>query len=50
MCETTSKAIIDRLRQQFARHGIPMTLVTDNGPQFVNDEVCQFTKRWEFEH
>ena len=50
MVETTSKAIIDKLRQQFARHGIPLTLVTDNSPQFVSDKVCQFSKRWEFEH
>ena len=50
MFETTSKTIIAKLRRQFARQGIPLTLLTDNGPQFVSKEACQFSNEWEFEH
>ena len=32
--ELTSKAIVDALKSQICRHGIPDTLRTDNGPQF----------------
>ena len=34
LSKTTSKSVIKRLKQHFARHGIPDTLITDNGPQF----------------
>lgn len=30
----TSKGIIKEIQNLFARHGIPDTLMTDNGPQF----------------
>ena len=50
MVETTSKAIIAKLRQQFARRGISLMLLTDIIPQFVSKEACQFSNEWEFEH
>ncbi|XP_021340087.1 uncharacterized protein K02A2.6-like [Mizuhopecten yessoensis] len=31
---TTSQAIVTQLQSIFARHGIPETIVTDNGPQY----------------
>lgn len=37
---TTSTIIV--LRRLFATHGIPETLVSDNGPQFVSEEFAQF--------
>ena len=36
--ENTSSAVIEFLKEQFSRHGIPETLVTDNGPQFTSQE------------
>ena len=50
LSSTTSNAIIKRLCHHFARHGIPQTLISDNGPQYVSDEFHQFTKSWDFEH
>ena len=50
MVDTISKAIIAKLRQQFTRQGIPLTLLTDNGPQFVSKKACQFSNEWELEH
>ncbi|XP_012942558.2 uncharacterized protein K02A2.6 [Aplysia californica] len=34
----------------FARHGIPLQLVTDNGPQFSSTDFRKFTESWEIEH
>ena len=47
---TTSKAVILKLKQQFARHGIPNTVFSDNGPQFDSDEFRRFAREWEFSH
>ncbi|KAF2885329.1 hypothetical protein ILUMI_20861 [Ignelater luminosus] len=32
------------------RHGIPLTLVTDGGPQSTSDIFKKFSKEWEFTH
>ena len=34
----------------FARFGIQLQLLTDNGPQFASGEFQQFVKYWRFEH
>lgn len=36
---TTSTETIKRLRRTFAQEGVPVTLVSDNGPQFVSKEM-----------
>jgi hypothetical protein len=35
------------MKRQFARHGIPHTLVTDNGPQLDSSEFKNFLKEWD---
>jgi hypothetical protein len=47
---TTSNAVIKKLKQHFARNGIPSTLISDNGPQFSAQEFCNFAVNWDFEH
>ena len=47
---TSSEAVIKALKQQFARHGIPTNLVTDNGAQYISSEFREFTKTWGIEH
>ena len=47
---TTSKAVISKLKQHFPRHGLPNTVVSDNGPQFDSDEFHRFACEWEFDH
>ena len=38
MRSTTSKAVVSCIHFHFARHGIPFSIRTDNGPQFVPEE------------
>ena len=47
---TTSTAVINKLRQIFARHGIPETVKSDNGPQYSSAEFDTFAANWKFSH
>ncbi|XP_033728225.1 uncharacterized protein K02A2.6-like [Pecten maximus] len=38
------------LKSQMSRYGIPDKLITDNGPQFANEEFKKFSKTYGFEH
>ena len=40
--------MIEFLKEQFSRYGIPDTLVTDNSPQFTSEDFQQFSRDWEF--
>ena len=40
----SSAATIGKLRYLFSRHGIPQTLVSDNGTQYTSNEFTNFTK------
>ena len=42
--ENTSSVVIEFLKEQFSRYGIPDTLITDNGPQFTSDEFRHFSR------
>ena len=44
MSSTTSAATIRKLRGLFASYGLPVQLVSDNGPQFASDEFSSFLK------
>ena len=50
LTETTSSAIIAHTKSIFARHGLPDTVITNNGPQFTSPEYGDFAKQWEFKH
>ena len=43
---TSSTAVISACKEQFARHGIPRTVITDNGPQFTGWDFKQFAQQW----
>ena len=38
------------MKTVFARHGIPETLRTDNGPQFNSQQSAKFAKQYDFTH
>ena len=40
----SSVYVIKKLKSNFARHGIPEQLVTDNGPQFILRDFLKFSK------
>jgi hypothetical protein len=42
---TVTTKIIDSLEEVFSRHGMPRTIKSDNGPQFVSNEFKQFCEQ-----
>ena len=46
---TTSNTIV-KLKQQFARYGIPKLIIPDSGPQFTAEKFKEFTKQWNIVH
>ena len=48
--KTTTAIIIQRLTKIFAHNGFPMSLVFDNGPQFVSSTFTKFLKDKGIEH
>ena len=45
-----SSDTIRALKSIFTRHGIPETLRSDNGPQFVSTEFDKFAEKYSFKH
>ena len=50
MQETNSEAIVRELHSLFCMLGIPNSIVSDNGPQFVSDTFREFTSRFDIQH
>ena len=50
LTSTTSRAVILKLKPHFMRYGIPDTVMSDNGPQFVSEEFRRFSRSWGFNH
>ena len=50
LAATTSPDVIMHLRSIFARHGIPETVVSDNGPQYASYEFARFASEEGFIH
>lgn len=50
LSDTTSQAVITKLKNQFARHGIPDVLVSDGGPQYSSQSFKEFSETWGFVH
>ena len=48
--DTKSEVIMKLCKSQFARYGIPDTLVTDNGPQFSSEAFRNFACCYGFQH
>uniref|UniRef100_H3AQ55 Gypsy retrotransposon integrase-like protein 1 n=1 Tax=Latimeria chalumnae TaxID=7897 RepID=H3AQ55_LATCH len=50
MTSITSTSTIDKLRRIFATHGLPLIVITDNGPSFVSGEFENFLKKNGIKH
>ena len=46
----TSREVITHCKSIFARHGIPVKVVSDNGPCFNSREFRDFAEAWKFIH
>ena len=45
---TTASAVIQVMKRNFARHGIPDDCISDNGPQFDSHEYSKFARDYRF--
>ena len=45
-----SETVISHTKSIFAHHGVPETVISDNGPQFISDKYDQFGKSWVLDH
>ena len=50
LSNTSSRTIIDKLKEVLARFGIPDILYSDNGPQYSSEEFQMFACEWGFIH
>ena len=48
--DLSSNALIKVIKPVFATHGVPATLITDNGTNFISSEFRRFLKSWDVNH
>ena len=46
----TTETVISKLKQQFARYGIPLILISDNGPCLKSYQFKKFSQSYDFQH
>ncbi|XP_058817493.1 uncharacterized protein K02A2.6-like [Topomyia yanbarensis] len=49
MKQTTAKRTIEALHETFCRFGVPESIKSDNGPQFISEELQQFCSEYGIE-
>ena len=50
MGSTTTGKVIEAMIPMIARHGVPYSIKSDNGPQFISVEFANFLKEYGIEH
>ena len=50
ICDKKGKEVISKLKSQFAGHGIPVQVLSDNGLMLSSKEFQEFVSAYEFEH
>ena len=50
LSDTTSAGTIEALSSMFATHGLPDTVISDNGPQLASQMFSDFARAYEFTH
>lgn len=48
--DMTPGTVISASKTNFARHGIPQRVCTDNGTNFVNQQMKRFAEEYKFQH
>lgn len=50
LTDQRSRTVIETLKAQFCRHGIPAVLRMDNGPQYAAEEFKSFCESYGISH
>ena len=50
LSNTSSSVVIKHMKSIFARHGIPVEVLSDNGPQYSSGLFKKFSTEWGFIH
>ena len=50
LSDQSSNPTVDVLKSQISRHGIPVVLRSDNGPQFSSSEFDNFCRDYQIQH
>jgi transposase InsO family protein len=50
MKDVRTETTINKLRETFAQYGIKTTIVSDNGPQFTEQELEKYVERHQIKH
>ena len=50
LASTTSKVLVQEMKEVFMELGVPYTIVSDGGPQYTSAEIKDFTKQWQIKH
>ena len=50
MSSNTTERTVGELRLIFAQHGLPEEVVSDNGPQFIYNEIAEFMSKNGIKH
>ena len=50
LTSTTAANVVAALKSIFSRHGVPVILMMDNGPQFNCNEMAEFAELYGFYH
>ena len=48
--DTKARTVINKIKSSLSRHGIPETVISDNGPQDSSKEFEQFATEYKFTH
>ena len=48
--DTSSETIVEHTKSHFTHYGIPVKVITDNGPQFRAQVYEEFAVKWGFNH
>ena len=50
LTSTTTSSDVNALKSISSRHGVPQTVVSDNGPQYASHEFARFVREYDFSH
>jgi transposase InsO family protein len=48
--QATAEEVVNWSKSIFARHGVPETVISDNGPQFSSQLYAEFSQSYQFQH